>query len=168
MEDSHYENEPEYNAIWTNASTLFLINLYKQYRKTVGTLKVKNFKMWEIISQELANTYKMAMTASNCENRWWVLERNYKKFLDNNNQKGAGRRQFEFCEQIDILGSKNNVKPTVLLSTITISSLSGPVKGVTVNHPTEIVEVVETSAVSHSKENVPIQRESWILLIQTE
>lgn len=54
---------------------------------------------------------------SKCENKFKVLERNYKKNKDNNNKTGRGRRVFEFENEMDeIFERKKNVNPTLLLS----------------------------------------------------
>lgn len=66
----------------------------------------------------------MYVSPANCENRWRVLERNFKKYIDNNNKTGRGRKDFVFADEMnDILGKKNNVFPELLLSTDTIIHL---------------------------------------------
>lgn len=111
------------NVTWTHANTLILINLYKELHKEVGTFKIRNIKkLWEVISQELNRKYNIVMTPANCENKWRVLVRNYKKFIDNNKQTGAGRRYFEYSHEMeDVLGKKKNIQPSILLSSTTIS-----------------------------------------------
>lgn len=104
-----------------------LLNYFKTTRKLVGTLKIRNFKkMWEVIAQEFKKE-NIDVTPLNCENRWRVLERNYKKYVDNKKQTGAGRRFFEFADEMDdILGKKKNINPTILLSTSTATKLQTP------------------------------------------
>nr|CAI5837042.1 unnamed protein product [Callosobruchus analis] len=51
--------------------------------------------------------YGAQVAPSNCENRWRVLERNYKRFIDNQNQTGGGRMFFEFSKEMEsLLGKK--------------------------------------------------------------
>lgn len=73
---------------WGRNETRLLIDLYGIYRKKVGTLEVKSVKMmWLKIAEELFK-HNIRVTASNCINRWKVLERNYKKFVDNKTSTG--------------------------------------------------------------------------------
>ncbi|CAH1955252.1 unnamed protein product [Acanthoscelides obtectus] len=45
----------------------------------------------------------------------------FKKYVDNNNKTGRGRREFEYAEAMaDILGKKRNIHPVVLLSYDTV------------------------------------------------
>lgn len=95
-----------------------LIDLYGKYREKVGTMKIRSLKqMWAIISDEMSQTYKMKINPNNCENRWRVLERNYKKYAENKNSTGQGKKYFEFSEEMDqIFAHKKNVHPEILLS----------------------------------------------------
>lgn len=73
--------------------------------------------MWAIISEEMSQTYKMKINPNNCENRWRVLERNYKKYVENKKGTGRGKKYFEFSEEMDqIFAHKKNVHPEILLS----------------------------------------------------
>ncbi|KAI4471416.1 myb/sant-like dna-binding domain [Holotrichia oblita] len=81
--------------------------------------------MFEEIALHMTAETGKKITASNCENRWKHLERMYKKYIDNNKQTGRGRRDFEYAEVMDdILGHKKNIKPLILLSSNTVSSLT--------------------------------------------
>ncbi|CAH1099682.1 unnamed protein product [Psylliodes chrysocephalus] len=110
---------------WTKSNTLVLLDVYQKYRTKVGTLEIRNFKrMWEIISSEL-KTRGVMVLENNCENRWRVLERNYKKYVDNKKKTGRGRSFFEYADEMEqILGKKKNINPTVVLSTQTVSDIS--------------------------------------------
>ncbi|CAG9840713.1 unnamed protein product [Diabrotica balteata] len=108
---------------WNHTNTLHLINLYKKYRKLVGTSQVKSFKkLFEVIVSELRKVTEInIITAAHCENKWRVLERSYKKYVDHNNQTGRGRRDFEYANALEeILGKKKNIVPEILLNTETI------------------------------------------------
>lgn len=109
--------------LWTRENTLLLLELYKKYRLHVGTLEIRNFKkLWEKISNIFKETYGVNVAAAHCENRWRVLERNFKKWIDNKNQTGAGRKFFEYAEEMNqIIGKKKNINPSVILSTSTIA-----------------------------------------------
>lgn len=73
---------------WTQNETKILIDLYGKYKNKVGTFQIKNIKMlWEKIANELAKL-NINVTPNNCLNRWKVLERNFKKFVDNQTKTG--------------------------------------------------------------------------------
>ncbi|KAJ8929187.1 hypothetical protein NQ314_018136 [Rhamnusium bicolor] len=119
-----YENQEVDSYKWNHANTLAFLDLYKTYRKQVGSLKIKNLKrMYEIIAEELQVTTKQKITVANCENRWKHLERSYKKYVDNNKKTGRGRRDFEYANELnDILGPKRNINPVILLSSETLDT----------------------------------------------
>ncbi|CAH1993501.1 unnamed protein product, partial [Acanthoscelides obtectus] len=76
---------------------------------------------YEEIAKELRQKTNQNITGSNCENRWNHLERIFKKYVDNNNNTGRGRREFEYAEAMeDILGKKRNIHHVVLLSSDTV------------------------------------------------
>lgn len=63
--------------------------------------------MWELIAEEFRVTHGIRCTPSNCENRWRVLERNFKKYIDNSNKTGRGRKDFEYADEMnEVLGKK--------------------------------------------------------------
>ena len=103
---------------WNIQNSKTLIDLYSTYRNKVGSFKIKNLKqMWVIISEDISHTYGMKINPNNCENRWRVLERNYKKYVENKNSTGRGRKHFDFIEEMDqIFAHKKNVHPEILLS----------------------------------------------------
>ncbi|KAL1489227.1 hypothetical protein ABEB36_014160 [Hypothenemus hampei] len=111
----------EYADFWTINSTKMLIDLYKSHRSKVGTLQMRNFKyMWEKISIELSRMLNTPVSAKHAENKWKVLERRYKAYIDNNKATGRGRKTFEFFEEMNaIYGTKRNVVPEILLSSTT-------------------------------------------------
>lgn len=84
---SNYSNStPEFK--WSVNETKMLIDMYKKYKNKVGTFQIKNQKMlWEKIAEELRKL-GLRITVNNCLNRWRVVERNYKKFVDNQNKTG--------------------------------------------------------------------------------
>lgn len=66
--------------------------------------------MHEEISNEIRKIIKTKISGSDCENRWKVLERNYKKFLDNSKLIGRGRKVFEDADvKRIILDQKKNI-----------------------------------------------------------
>lgn len=103
---------------WNVNNSKTLIDLYDKYKDKVGSFKIKNLKqMWSIISEEMSLINKMKITPNNCENRWRVLERNYKKYIENKNGTGRGKKYFEFSEEMDqLFKHKKNVHPEILLS----------------------------------------------------
>ncbi|KAL1501955.1 hypothetical protein ABEB36_007178 [Hypothenemus hampei] len=108
---------------WNHGSTLALIELYKKYRQHVGTFKIRTLKkMFEQISKELQVTLKQKVSCNNCENRWKHLARSYKKYKENMNKTGRGRKDFEYAiEMNEIFGEKRNINPILVLSSDTIS-----------------------------------------------
>lgn len=106
------------NLHWTRDHTLILIDCYKMFRDKVGGMKMKSLKkMWEVIAAYIQEKYNIKYNAQHCENRWRVLERNYKKYIENNSKTGRGRRYFEFSKEMDdIFKMKRNIHPEILLS----------------------------------------------------
>ncbi|CAH1954221.1 unnamed protein product [Acanthoscelides obtectus] len=105
-------------CFFTRERTLKLLQLYKVNRKKLGSYEVKNMKkLWEIIAHDLSTEYKITIPANKCENKFKVLERNYKKVIENNNKTGRGRKLFEYEQDMDeIFEKKKNINPVILLS----------------------------------------------------
>ncbi|CAH1107435.1 unnamed protein product [Psylliodes chrysocephalus] len=73
--------------------------------------------MWKLIAHEISNLYKITIGPEKCENKWKVVDRSYKKFVDNNRKTGRGRKKFEFEAELDIIyGKKENIMPRILLT----------------------------------------------------
>lgn len=119
------ENETE-SFKWGHNTTLMFLDLYKAYRKQVGTLKIRNLKkMFDEIAKELQYKTNQNISAANCENRWKHLERMYKRYIDNNNKTSRGRKDFEYADIMEtILGKKRNIRPVLLLSSETVTPLN--------------------------------------------
>lgn len=80
--------------------------------------------MYEEIAKEMRHKLRKNVTAINCENKWRVLERAYKKYIADTNQTGAGRKEFEYAEiMTEILGKKRNVHPEILLAADTVDNM---------------------------------------------
>nr|CAI5849399.1 unnamed protein product [Callosobruchus analis] len=117
---------------WTHQNTLLLLDLYKKYKTMVTEGRIRLKKLYECIANEIKVKTRENVTAANCENRWKVLERNFKKYCDNNKKTGRGKIFFEYADIMeDILQTKKNVHPVLLLSTETVQELdiSGRVSG---------------------------------------
>ncbi|KAF5299139.1 hypothetical protein FQA39_LY02312 [Lamprigera yunnana] len=102
---------------WSANTTKSLIDLYNKYRSKVGCMKIKNFKaMWDVIEKELSNLLNTEISPKNYENPWKVFDRNYKKWIDNKNSTGHGRKLFEFSKEMDdIYGKKRSINPILSL-----------------------------------------------------
>lgn len=102
---------------WSVNQTKMLLDLYTEMKGKVGTLEVKNQKqLWKLIAKKL-RAEGLDVTEENCHNRWRVVERNYKKYIDNQNATGRGRRYFEYIEEMNkIFGTKRNIHPVLVLS----------------------------------------------------
>lgn len=54
-------------------------------------------------------------------NRWRVIDRNYKKFVDNKKKTGRGKKMFEYVTEMEeIFGKKKSVHPDIVLFSETI------------------------------------------------
>lgn len=62
--------------------------------------------MWDIISKSLAQEFKLKFTAAHCENRWRVLERNYRKIIVQQ-RNGRPNRTFEFFDDLNLIFRKH-------------------------------------------------------------
>nr|CAI5827135.1 unnamed protein product [Callosobruchus analis] len=79
---------PKTERKWSHYETKLLIDFYKLHVNKLGTFGVKNQKaLFELISNE-CQKINIIVAPSNCLNRWKVLERNYKQFVDDPNQTG--------------------------------------------------------------------------------
>lgn len=55
------------------------LDFYKKFQDNVGSLAIKKIKkMFEEIAKEIKHISKTKLSETHCENRWIVLERNYK------------------------------------------------------------------------------------------
>ncbi|KAL1488729.1 hypothetical protein ABEB36_014528 [Hypothenemus hampei] len=154
-EDDIIQEETPYSNgtfSWSVNGTKLLIDLYKKYVKNVGKLEMKNLKsMWTKIANEISTTLQVNITTKQCHNRWKVLDRNYKKWVENKNATGRGRKCFEFSNEMDeVYGKKKNVHPTLLLEseTINIPSDENFKKG---NVESDVVNGADLSTPSTSK-----------------
>lgn len=87
-----------------------LIDCYEKFRNQVGTLQIKTVKqMWGVISKELSEQLEMNISPNHCKNRWRVVERNYKKFVDNQNSTGRDKKYFEYEEEMNRLFAKKKI-----------------------------------------------------------
>ncbi|XP_072395528.1 uncharacterized protein [Diabrotica undecimpunctata] len=95
---------------WSVNQTKQIIDFYSKYRKLVGTFQIKNVKMlWQRIAEELCKI-NILVTSNNCHNRWKVLERNYKNFVDDQKETDRSRKFFEYQLEMEaIFGKKKNV-----------------------------------------------------------
>ncbi|KAJ8911900.1 hypothetical protein NQ315_012314 [Exocentrus adspersus] len=125
VNSSQVPSTEQSEASWTHNATLVLLDLYQKYRNKVGTLAIPNLKkMWQIIANGIAQLLNMTFTPAQVKNRWRVVERNYKKYIDNNNKTGRGRKHFDYAKEMEqILGKKTNIRPELVLSQNTVSSL---------------------------------------------
>lgn len=77
--------------------------------------------MWVKIASDLRKKLNVNVTDANCINRWKVIERNYKKFVENEKSTGRGRKYFEYVHEMEaILGRKKSIHPELLLSSDTV------------------------------------------------
>ena len=110
--------------LWSIDQTKLFLDMYRKYRARVGSMQLRNLKaLWKLIAEQMSSTLNIHLTEKHCENRWKVLERTYKKFNENQNMTGRGRKVYEYAELLDeILGKKKNIHPTLILDSQTIHS----------------------------------------------
>lgn len=139
--------------IWSKNQTKVFLDLYQQYRVKVGTSQIKNLKkLWEILAQELNKMLSTNVTAGHTENRWRVLERAYKKHVDNQNKTGRGRQYFEYVEEMEqIFKGKKNVNPVVLLSSESVEVMPD-------DEAEEMVQHTETPTSRKKEDNLKPKR----------
>ncbi|KAG5882558.1 hypothetical protein JTB14_007165 [Gonioctena quinquepunctata] len=141
------DNKDADDNFFNRERILILLDLYKFYKPKVGRGEVKTVnKMWEKIAFDLSNGCRITIHPSKCENKWKVLERSYKKVVDNNNR--TGRRQEDFPYEIefnDIFDKKVNITPKILLHSSEALVPSKPIPN----------EIPSSSKVHQVMENVP-------------
>lgn len=76
--------------------------------------------MWQKIADKLQNLLKIKVSPSQCENRWRVLERGYKKYVDDQSSTGRGKNFYEYEEEMNCILGKKNVFPELLLEADTL------------------------------------------------
>ncbi|XP_067216844.1 uncharacterized protein [Linepithema humile] len=97
---------------WNDANTKLFLSLYKEMKELVAYRKIKSFKeMWKRITDEMKNS-GYDVTATQVENKWKTLERQYKKVISNNNQTGKGRITCSYqAELTEILSKCHKIVP---------------------------------------------------------
>lgn len=152
MNEDQEQNTENYR--WTSNNTKMLLDLYNSKRKDVGTLKLKTVKhMWQQIAKEINALLQINVTWNQCENRWRVIERGYKKFIDNKNATGRGRKFFEYENEMEeILGKKKNLFPELILNTATVHVPQNVNKENVINiEEDENLDVVEDTFTNRNK-----------------
>jgi len=75
---------------WTDASTKYFIELYKDKKELLTNRKIRTKKiLWEIMSKSM-KTKGYNVTTTQLENKLKLLERSYKNMITNNKQTGRG------------------------------------------------------------------------------
>lgn len=128
--NSKIENKPDTAdyRVWAADATKILINLYKKYRNSVGSTEIKTWKRcWDVIAMDInTKVPHMKVSGSHVENRWRVLERNYRKYLNNQNKNGRLRKHFDYADEFDeIFGKKKNPYLLLIKTTSNASEQNG-------------------------------------------
>lgn len=77
-----------------------MIDTYAELKPKLGTHAIKNMKrLWELIAEKMNGP----VTPAQCENKWRILERAYKKYIDNQKSTGRARKFFEYAEEMDLI-----------------------------------------------------------------
>ncbi|XP_050514774.1 uncharacterized protein LOC126890015 isoform X2 [Diabrotica virgifera virgifera] len=98
--------------------TLYLISLYKIFspKVTMGEMKTKR-EMWDAIAKQMSEHYTITITSAKCENRFKVLERNFRQLEIHNKQPDNLPKTYEYeAELREIFGDrfKNQVKEKIV------------------------------------------------------
>ncbi|XP_050516514.1 uncharacterized protein LOC126891380 [Diabrotica virgifera virgifera] len=109
------ESQPKTEYKWNEDDSKILLDLYAKYKLKLGTFEIKNTKvLWIKISEQMKE-FGVMVTPNNCLNRWRVLERNYKKFVYNQNKTGEQKEEGQNDENVAMeQTSEVNVTPKVL------------------------------------------------------
>ncbi|XP_047119471.1 suppressor protein SRP40-like [Schistocerca piceifrons] len=99
-------------VFWSREATLALLNAYEVQRDRLGKdFRFKNY-MWVAISLALKNEMGMNFTPAQCENRWRVLLRSYKRAMDNNLKLSRRRKDFVYQDAMQkILKGEDIIRP---------------------------------------------------------
>lgn len=164
-------------VIWSHNYTLSLIDLYKLLRKKVGSFEIRSMKrFWEVLASKINKLHGTNFLPANCENRWRVIERNYKKYVDDSQKTGRGRKVFEYANEMDeIFREKRNINPELLLSSDTTDHLprerqehnyssngNNTIEQVSSGQNSELQTEVELTNPSTSKNTFPIRKKSVV------
>ncbi|CAG9856063.1 unnamed protein product [Phyllotreta striolata] len=99
-EPANEEREEYFNR----ERTLKLIELFKIYRPSNEANDVRTMKeMWEIMSREMSALYQIHFTPAKCENRYKVLERNYKKIVKTLDKGEQPKKMFPFFAEFQAI-----------------------------------------------------------------
>lgn len=99
------------DVFFNREKTLALISLFKDYapQVAIGTIKTKK-EMWGTIAGHMTDQFGVSITGPKCENRFKVLERNFKNLELHNSKRykeGLPARRYEFEEELrEIFGDK--------------------------------------------------------------
>lgn len=113
----------EEKKIWTNESTLILINLIGEFDEQFQT-SIKKY-VWMKISQILSDKLSTSITWQQCDTKWKGLLKIYKDIKEHNLTSGKNRRRWEYFEVMnEILHKKPEITPVATCSNM---------KGLTIN-----------------------------------
>lgn len=78
-------------------------------------------KFWEVLADVVNKEHNTNFLPTHCENRWRVLHRNYKKYIDVS-KTDRKKRFFEYAKEMnEILGEKINIVPELCLTSTKIT-----------------------------------------------
>lgn len=157
--------DKDVDNFFSREKILVLLELYKVYKPKVGRGEIKTIKkMWEKISIDLSDRCRITIHPSKCENKFNVLERSYKKVVDNNNRTGRGRKDFPYENEFnEIFGKKLNITPKILLnsseaivpSRITSDEISGSTQDLQIVQDVPMENIPLTS-LNNDENNHPV------------
>ncbi|XP_025988002.2 uncharacterized protein LOC105206713 isoform X2 [Solenopsis invicta] len=141
---------------WSTAAVLLLLDTYKTFEDKFSSGKCSQKKIWEEISDVLAEKGHM-ITGPQCAAKLRSLKKSYKSVKDHNSRSGSDRRTWQFYEIMDEIFSKRAWCSPIAVASSTGLSIKQD-KGPTSDSSTENLVLKERSLnrkeSSTSKENI--------------
>ncbi|XP_072396478.1 uncharacterized protein [Diabrotica undecimpunctata] len=91
-------NSPD--SYFDREKTLVLIELFKKYKPVMTKGDIKTMKeMWDVIANDMSNQFEKPVTGSKCKNKFKVLERGYKKMINDNEIGKRRKKNFPYAKE---------------------------------------------------------------------
>ncbi|XP_039302942.1 uncharacterized protein LOC113005134 isoform X2 [Solenopsis invicta] len=116
---------------WSTAAVLLLLDTYKTFEDKFSSGKCSQKKIWEEISDVLAEKGHM-ITGPQCAAKLRSLKKSYKSVKDHNSRSDSDRRTWQFYEILDEIFSKRAwCSPIAVASSteLSIKQDKGPTSG---------------------------------------
>lgn len=138
---------------WSREETLLLINSVGKHIDEFD-FKIKKI-VWKNIAEEIEKKIGKIISGTQCDTKWKLLKKMYKKIRDEKNQSGSGRKKWEFFEHMHDLLSK---KPEIAAEAVCKSTSSEVIinENVSSNNKDGDINIAESGdELSSRSENTP-------------